>query len=237
MKKHALNWLKGRVSYFKLVSIYLAILISLTFVVSASVSADVSYSNNDHPQLSRYGNIAEYGPGEGTAITAGEMAVGGAVGAAAGKVVGKTAGWAAKKAGNAAGNVFTSAEKMIASKSGSLNPGGSFESGSAKQLFNGATKKDALAFARGENLPESVRASAKTFFQGATGKSDQFHVFKTDKGFKFEFFSKAKNQGYGKNYIQDVDDYGKKINEYKETIGPSGVIDREYLTKDYGGIK
>ncbi|MCO5153623.1 MULTISPECIES: hypothetical protein [unclassified Shinella] len=54
----------------------------------------------------------------------------------------------------------------------------------------------------------------------------------TSEGKRFEFFSPARNTGYGKRYVQEVDGTGSVVREFKETIGPDGVTDTKW---NHGG--
>jgi hypothetical protein len=44
-----------------------------------------------------------------------------------------------------------------------------------------------------------------------------------------QFFSPANNPGYGKLYVQEIDSSGNVVREYKDTIGPDGVIERKWI--------
>lgn len=85
-----------------------------------------------------------------------------------------------------------------------------------------ATARGALSGPRG--------VAANRFFRDATGKSTQFKVTDQEDGsFQFEFFSAARNPGYGKRYVQMVGAAGEIISEYKETLGPEGLIETKWV--------
>lgn len=44
----------------------------------------------------------------------------------------------------------------------------------------------------------------------------------------------ANNIGYGKVYVQEIDSSGNIIREFKETIGPNGLIETKWIA---GGPK
>jgi RHS repeat-associated protein len=72
--------------------------------------------------------------------------------------------------------------------------------------------------------------AANRFFRGATGKSTGFKAIELPTGGqRFEFFSPARNSGYGKRYIQEIDRTGYVVREFKETIGPGGVIETKWV--------
>ena len=48
-------------------------------------------------------------------------------------------------------------------------------------------------------------------------------------GRRFEFFSPARNTGYGKLYVQEVDGTGAIIREFKNTLGRDGLIETKWL--------
>lgn len=72
--------------------------------------------------------------------------------------------------------------------------------------------------------------AANRFFRDATSKSRDFKISNLSKGGKrFEFFSPAKNKGYGKKFIQEVNSEGQIIREFKDTLGPKGLIERKFI--------
>ena len=75
-----------------------------------------------------------------------------------------------------------------------------------------------------------MRAAANRFFRGATTKSTDFKALDIANGGKrLEYFSRARNAGYGKRYVQEIDNTGRIIREFKETIGPSGIRDIKWI--------
>lgn len=75
-----------------------------------------------------------------------------------------------------------------------------------------------------------VGKAAKDFFGGATSKSVNFQATSLKDGnTQFQFFSPANNPGFGKLYVQVVDKAGKVVSEYKDTMGPKGLIERKIL--------
>src|SRR3954464_9589957 len=81
------------------------------------------------------------------------------------------------------------------------------------------------AAARGA-LSGRPRAAANRFFRDATGKSTGFAITALGAGtYRLEFFSPARNRGYGKRYIQEIGPDGEVIREFKETLGPNGLIE------------
>ena len=72
--------------------------------------------------------------------------------------------------------------------------------------------------------------AANRFFRGATSKSVNFRIAPvSDDVLRLEYFSPARNPGYGKRYIQEVDGEGNVIREYKETWGPEGIIETKWV--------
>ena len=84
-----------------------------------------------------------------------------------------------------------------------------------------------------EAFDGDLRAAANRFFRDATAKSEQFRTSQLEGGgHRLQFFSPANNPGYGKLYVQDVDEAGRVLREYKDTLGPDGLIERKWV---YGG--
>lgn len=80
--------------------------------------------------------------------------------------------------------------------------------------------------------------SANKFFKGATSKSREFKIIDLGLGKKqLEFFSPANNSGYGKLYVHEMDASGNCIIEFKQTLGPEGVINTKLVPKDKDLIK
>ncbi len=78
-----------------------------------------------------------------------------------------------------------------------------------------------------------LQQAANRFFRGATAKSINFKATPLPgSGYRLEFFSPANNPGYGKRYVQDIDAQGVRIREFKETLGPNGVIETKWV---FGG--
>lgn len=81
-----------------------------------------------------------------------------------------------------------------------------------------------------EGVKGPIRASARKFFGDATSKCRDFRVSRlVDGSSRLEFFAPANNVGYGKLYVQTVDSSGVVIAEYKDTIGPFGLIERKWI--------
>ena len=75
-----------------------------------------------------------------------------------------------------------------------------------------------------------MNAAANRFFRDATSKSRDFKATEIgDGGYKLEFFSPANNPGYGKQYVQEVDRLGNVIREFKNTLGPDGLIETKWV--------
>ena len=68
------------------------------------------------------------------------------------------------------------------------------------------------------------REAADEFFKGATGKSIDFQSTPLSGGGQMmQYFSPANNPGYGKLYVQYINEMGEVLGEYKLNIGPGGV--------------
>jgi RHS repeat-associated protein len=79
-------------------------------------------------------------------------------------------------------------------------------------------------------LTGEAGVAANRFFRGATSKSQDFQIiYLPNGGYRFQYFSPAKNPGYGKVYIQEVDDAGIVMREYKNTVGPDGIIETKWV--------
>lgn len=79
-------------------------------------------------------------------------------------------------------------------------------------------------------LPGELSAVSNRFFRDATAKSRDFKIARLTGGkYRMEFFSPANNAGYGKLYVQIVDYEGEVVQEYKDTLGPNGLIERKWL--------
>jgi hypothetical protein len=81
-----------------------------------------------------------------------------------------------------------------------------------------------------EALDGSVGAAANRFFRDAAKNSKDFRITDLEAGGKrFEFFSPARNEGYGKLYVQEVDGSGAVVREFKNTVGPDGLIETKWI--------
>lgn len=79
-------------------------------------------------------------------------------------------------------------------------------------------------------LPGKLRSASNRFFKGATAKSRDFRLIERNDGtYRMQFFSPADTAGYGKLYVQVVSADGVRIAEFKDTIGPDGLIERKWL--------
>jgi uncharacterized protein YukE len=98
-----------------------------------------------------------------------------------------------------------------------------------------ALEKDAVrAFAnRAEaraDFPENLCAAANKFFKQATSKCQDFVAEPlSGGGYRMRFFAPANNPGYGKLYVQEIDSSGTVISDYKDTVGPQGLIERKWV--------
>ena len=73
-------------------------------------------------------------------------------------------------------------------------------------------------------------AAANRFFRGATSKSRNFRATALEGGgHSLQYFSPARNAGYGKRYVQDVSSNGQVLREFKETLGPNGLIETKWV--------
>jgi RHS repeat-associated protein len=84
-----------------------------------------------------------------------------------------------------------------------------------------------------QGLPGLVGVAANRFFRGATAKSEGFQSQLLDSGgYRLQFFSPARNPGYGKLYVQEINAFGDVVLEYKNTLGPQGLIETKWI---FGG--
>jgi hypothetical protein len=75
-----------------------------------------------------------------------------------------------------------------------------------------------------------MRVTANRFFRDATSKSEDFQIAELQGGgHRMQFFSPANNPGYGKLYVQEIDSTGQVVREYKDTLGPNGLIERKWI--------
>jgi hypothetical protein len=76
-----------------------------------------------------------------------------------------------------------------------------------------------------------MQVAANRFFRDATSKSQDFQVQDLGNGVhRMQFFSPANNPGYGKLYVQDIDSTGSVLREFKDTMGPNGLIERKWIS-------
>ena len=79
-------------------------------------------------------------------------------------------------------------------------------------------------------LDGPLGVAANRFFRDAAKNAQDFRITDIAGGGKrFEFFSPAKNPGYGKRYIQEVDNTGAIVRELKDTLGPEGLIETKWI--------
>ena len=75
-----------------------------------------------------------------------------------------------------------------------------------------------------------VGIAANRFFRGATSLSSEFSMTRQQTGsYHFEFFTPARNTGFGKRYHQIVNGAGHVLQEFKETWGPDGLIKVKWI--------
>jgi hypothetical protein len=68
------------------------------------------------------------------------------------------------------------------------------------------------------------------FFRGATSKSRDFKITDLGNGsYRLEFFSPSRNPDFGKRYIQEIGLGGEVVREFKETLGPHGIIETKWI--------
>lgn len=73
-------------------------------------------------------------------------------------------------------------------------------------------------------------SAANRFFRDASNNAQDFRITDLAEGGKrFEFFSPARNAGYGKLYVQEVDGTGVITREFKNTLGPDGLIETKWI--------
>jgi hypothetical protein len=79
-------------------------------------------------------------------------------------------------------------------------------------------------------LDGSLGSAANRFFRDAAKNAQDFRITDLAGGGKrFEFFSPARNAGYGKHYVQEVDGTGAIVREFKNTLGPDGLIETKWI--------
>jgi RHS repeat-associated protein len=122
----------------------------------------------------------------------------------------------------AAAFLIGGATRRVLGRSGALVD----DAAAVESAFTGKVMTLGSRAAAREALGGDVGVAANRFFSGATSKSEAFVIRETEAGgYQFEFFSPANNPGYGKQYVQRVDASGRIVREYKNTIGPEGVIE------------
>jgi hypothetical protein len=81
-----------------------------------------------------------------------------------------------------------------------------------------------------EALDGPLGKAANRFFRDAAKNARDFRISDLPEGGKrFEFFLPARNAGYGKLYVQEVDNAGRVVREFKNTMGPNGLIETKWL--------
>jgi len=84
-------------------------------------------------------------------------------------------------------------------------------------------------------LSGAMQKAANRFFRDATANAQDFKITPSSSNtYTMEFFSPAKNAGYGKRYVQEIDSTGDAIREYKETLAPEGLIETKWI---HGGSR
>lgn len=80
------------------------------------------------------------------------------------------------------------------------------------------------------SLEGGQAVAANRFFRGAGKKGTDFQVASLSDGTtRLSFFDPARNEGYGKVYVQIIDQTGKVLREFKDTLGPTGLLERKWL--------
>lgn len=75
-------------------------------------------------------------------------------------------------------------------------------------------------------LDGPMGVAANKFFRDSSKNAQDLKITNLSRGGKrFEFFYPARNSGYGKRYVQEVDGTGVRVREFKETIGQNGIIE------------
>ena len=81
-----------------------------------------------------------------------------------------------------------------------------------------------------EGLPGDLAGAGNRFFHGATSKSQDFQAVELPGGgYRMQFTSPANNPGYSKVYVQEIDRAGQVLREYKNTMGPDGLIETKWV--------
>lgn len=81
-----------------------------------------------------------------------------------------------------------------------------------------------------QGLDGDLGTAANRFFRDATSKSQDFQAQQlSGGGYRLQFFSPANNPGYGKLYVQEIDSAGNVVREFKNTMGPDGLIETKWV--------
>ncbi|HZC69861.1 MAG TPA: hypothetical protein VE442_04125 [Jatrophihabitans sp.] len=81
-----------------------------------------------------------------------------------------------------------------------------------------------------QGLEGDLQPVANRFYRGATSKSRDFQLINlADGNLRMQYFSPANNPGYGKLYVQTIDPSGRIVTEFKDTLGPGGLIERKWV--------
>ena len=144
--------------------------------------------------------------------------------AAGGAVIGKVA----KVVGKKIGKIITARKNRPGKDNGSQQNRPNQPSKFNQSYRNKQAARDAVK--DNQELTPKQRKAGREFFDGANGSSSRdFRVEISDVKTRFEFFTPARNQGYGKLYVQEVDSSGNVIREFKDTLGPNGLVERKFI--------
>lgn len=81
-------------------------------------------------------------------------------------------------------------------------------------------------------LEGDQRRAANRFFREAARNAEQFSTTPFGAGSqRLQFFSPARNAGYGKRYVQEIASDGQVLREWKETWGPSGLLQVKWVKR------
>jgi hypothetical protein len=73
------------------------------------------------------------------------------------------------------------------------------------------------------------------FLPAAGANLQDWKVSELENGnYVLEFFSPARNVGFGKRYVQEIDAAGILVREFKDTLGSEGLIERKWLHGEPG---
>ncbi|MEL6196149.1 MAG: hypothetical protein AAFQ77_03765 [Myxococcota bacterium] len=88
-----------------------------------------------------------------------------------------------------------------------------------------ASKAAARKFLSGD-----LGRAANRFFRDAAKNSKDFRTIRSNDGTtRLQFFSPARNPGYGKRYVQILDAEARVVKEFKETLGPEELIEIKWI--------